>query len=112
MIKETKNRYDIIVVGGGFAGLCAAIEAAKDANVLVLERKKEIGVPVNTVGAVHHKVIGKFGLEKFVDNYISGYRVHYPDGSEVTLKSKNFMGIMDVEAMLKELSQRAENQGA
>lgn len=36
--------YDVIIVGAGMAGLCAAVEAANiGAKVLVLEKEKEIG---------------------------------------------------------------------
>jgi digeranylgeranylglycerophospholipid reductase len=47
---ETR-RYDVLIVGGGPAGLSAAEAAAKGgARVAVLERQKEIGYPVHTSG--------------------------------------------------------------
>lgn len=47
---ETR-RYDVLVVGGGPAGLAAAEAAAKSgARVALLERRKEIGYPVHTSG--------------------------------------------------------------
>lgn len=44
-------KFDIIIVGGGPAGLAAAEFAAKDGlKVAVLERSKEIGYPIHTSG--------------------------------------------------------------
>jgi len=38
------DHFDIIILGGGLAGLCAAVEAGeKGANVLLLEKENEIG---------------------------------------------------------------------
>src|SRR5258708_31487428 len=45
------RHYDVLVVGGGPAGLCAAEAAAHGgARVALLERQKEIGYPVHTSG--------------------------------------------------------------
>jgi len=57
-----KNKYDVVVVGGGPAGSMAAWEAAKGGvAVCMLEKDRDIGYPVRCGEAV-----GESGLRQFV----------------------------------------------
>ncbi|MFA6234730.1 MAG: NAD(P)/FAD-dependent oxidoreductase [Bacteroidota bacterium] len=58
-----KERYDVIVVGAGPAGTtCARYAAARGASVLVLEKDRDVGMPVRCGEAVSNR-----SLEKIVD---------------------------------------------
>lgn len=40
----TNNRYDVVIVGGGFAGVTAARELSRDGkSVLILEARDRLG---------------------------------------------------------------------
>jgi digeranylgeranylglycerophospholipid reductase len=63
---DLRAKYDIIVVGAGPAGSMAADAAAKQGvSVLLLEKDREIGIPVRCAEAV-----GKDGIEKILQQEI------------------------------------------
>jgi len=78
---DTKELYDLVVVGGGFAGLMSAYQFLKakggDARVLLLD---------------NHSVFGGEAKQNEVD--VDGYRLHAPQGSNMCLWPARVMSEM------------------
>jgi len=82
-----KDCYDVIVVGGGPGGSWAAKAAAENgASVLILEKDREIGVPVRCAEGVSEEglllVVDEID-DKWISGVIQGARFVSPDGTEV-----------------------------
>jgi len=89
-----KDKYDVVVVGAGPGGSIAAKTAAEhDLDVLLIEKRAEIGDPVRCAEGV-----GKEGIKSFVKpdrSWISaeakGARIYSPDGTMIEM-SENVAG--------------------
>ncbi len=110
-----KNRYDVIVVGGGPAGSTTARFAAQSGmSVLLLEKDREIGIPVRCAEG-----IGEKGLRTVVDirphwikQKISGVILYSPSDKAVKVKSKEIGYVLDRKIFDYELAQIAAQEGA
>lgn len=86
-----KSSYDVIVVGAGPAGSIAARTAAEQGlDVLLIEKRQEIGDPVRCAEGT-----GKEGVSKFIEPdprwicaEVTGARIFAPDGTCVELSEK------------------------
>lgn len=90
-----KNKWDIIVVGAGPAGLFAAKEAASEGrSVLLLERKREMGLPVRCGEAIDHEGLVKYIPieERWISSRVNTFVLVTPNGQEVELKSEIYSG--------------------
>ncbi len=88
-----KNNYDIIVVGCGPAGSMTAKAAAENgADVLVLDKRRELGVPVQCGEALGEDVLNELGIEpdsSWAVNKIDKSKLISPSGMSITLEQKN-----------------------
>jgi digeranylgeranylglycerophospholipid reductase len=114
-----KQRYDLLVIGGGPGGAIAARTAAeKGLSACLVEKRPAIGVPVRCAEG-----IGKEALKEFIepdDRWISaeirGAQIVAPDGTTMTL-SQQMAGskvgyILDRKVFDRELVWQAAMAGA
>ena len=114
-----KNKYDVLVIGGGPAGALAAKTAAeKGLSACLVEKRPAIGAPVRCAEG-----IGKEALHEFIDpdpRWISaemtGASIVAPDGFFMKLESEmagNKVGyILDRKIFDRELVWKAAEAGA
>ena len=93
-----REDYDVIVVGAGPAGSVAALNAAADSDVLLIEKRPEIGAPVRCAEAVplvetpfvFHTSFEKYVKpdKKWVASEVKGVRATAPDGTIVEVSGE------------------------
>ncbi len=87
MVIET----DVLVIGAGPAGSTAAKHAASGgANVLLMDKKSEIGAPKRCAEGVSNGGLESLGIEhnpRWITRQLDGVRLIAPDGTNVWLTS-------------------------
>jgi len=109
------REFDVAVVGAGPAGSSAAMAAAKNgAKVLLLERKKEIGLPCHCAGGVTRRIEKIVELSSdIVATEINNYNWFTSTGEEISFGSKNKLGyILRRDVLDKKLAMLAIKAGA
>ena len=104
--------YDFIVVGAGPAGSSAAERLAKKgARVLMLERKKEIGSPVQCGEGISMYELGRIGMRdgEHVVRTVDDVELVFSTGS---LFFRQKMASIDRRAFDRTLAERAASEGA
>jgi len=83
------NVYDCLVVGGGPAGSTTAWKlAGKGRDVLLLEKRQEIGVPVRCGEGISKQLLDLVGLERdpaWISSEMDGAIIHSPGGTSLAL---------------------------
>ncbi len=109
--------YDIVIVGGGFAGLATAITASRNnVNCLVVEKEKELGYPVHTSGGSWYNEMIELGLNKSLLHPINSIAFHSPSGEVVSANFKDkdppYGCIIDGRRTIQFLAMNAAKEGA
>ncbi|MCP4576020.1 MAG: NAD(P)/FAD-dependent oxidoreductase [Deltaproteobacteria bacterium] len=84
---------DILIIGAGPAGSSAAIAAAeKGMDILVVEQRAEIGIPVQCAEYIPAPLVGQLNLGTgFVVQKVSKMRTILPDGSATDMAAPGFV---------------------
>lgn len=104
-------QYDVLIVGGGPAGSSAASAAVKaGAKVLLIEKKKIIGEPVQCAEFVPKLLLHKSGINhRSIVQEIKGMKIYLPSGESFLSNSPGFM--LNRSLFDKELVGHAEDNG-
>jgi len=84
--------YDAVVVGAGPAGsYCAKTMAEEGLEVLLVEKKQEIGAPVRCAEGVGRDSFLKFVEpdKKWISMEIEGAEIYAPDGTKITMSAEH-----------------------
>jgi len=112
-----KYDHDVIVIGGGPSGSTfARIAASEGMDVLIVDKRKEIGVPVRCGEGLGAREVISQGLElpkKCISAEIVGAKVVSPAGKEIIWKDKQTTGwVLERKFFDKWLCELAVDKGA
>jgi digeranylgeranylglycerophospholipid reductase len=111
----TKTRYDVIVVGAGPAGsVCAWKAAEAGLSVLLLEKDREIGVPVRCGEGSSLEALKQFLPidDRWISQRIRQLLMVAPDGTKVPIDSDELGCVLDRRLFDSELARQAGEAGA
>ncbi|MCB0552164.1 MAG: NAD(P)/FAD-dependent oxidoreductase [Phaeodactylibacter sp.] len=83
------SQYDIVVIGSGPAGATTARVAAEQGlRALLVDKRQELGAPVQCSGAVSRHALEEVGIQpadEFIHEAIYGFGIYDQDGSETII---------------------------
>jgi geranylgeranyl reductase family protein len=108
--------YDVSIVGGGPIGGYTAGEIARENfKVAVIEKNKEIGMPVNCAGLVTPRVLDflQISNKNIIQNNVKGANIHSPSGNILSIGGEKVHAVViDRSKFDKEIIRNSENNGA
>ena len=108
------DRYDLVIIGAGFAGLvCARVAAERGLQVAVVEKKPEPGVQLHTTGIVVKEAAEELRIPQHLTRAVRGVRLYAPNMRHIDLESPGYYFLAtDTAGVLRWLADEAERAGA
>ncbi|TKJ27199.1 MAG: digeranylgeranylglycerophospholipid reductase [Hadesarchaea archaeon B3_Hades] len=115
-----REKYDVVVVGAGPAGSMAARAAAREgASVLLFDKRRELGVPVQCGEALNEDVLKELDIRldpRWALSKTNAVKLVSPSGIEVRIAERKVVGkigyILDRKIFDKHLTTLAAKGGA
>lgn len=107
-------RYDLLIVGGSFAGLaCARTASLRGMKVAVIDSKPESGARIRTTGIVVKEASDEFDLPASLMRKVRGVRLYAPDDRHLDLSAPGyFFQATDTAGVLRWMADEAARAGA
>jgi geranylgeranyl reductase family protein len=108
------RRYDLIIVGGSFAGLaCARTAASRGLKVAVVERKRDPGEGVRTTGILVKEAAEETDIPSHLTRLIRGVRLYAPNGKSTDYSSAGYYFLTtDTPNLMRWMAEEAQRAGA
>ncbi|MDE2182536.1 MAG: NAD(P)/FAD-dependent oxidoreductase [Alphaproteobacteria bacterium] len=108
------RKFDVVIVGGSFAGLaCARTAALRGLKVAVIDAKAEPGARVCTTGIIVKEACDDFDLPATLMRKVRGVRLYAPDDRALDLHAPGyFFQSTDTPGLMRWLAGEAERAGA
>jgi len=107
-------RWDVAIVGGSFAGLaCAEEAAARGLRTIVLDRRRGPGDAPHTTGLLVREVADAWDVPRSIVRRVPGVRLYAPSLRSIDLESPGYHFLAtDTPALMRWMARRAADAGA